>query len=414
MKHVGRRAADPGAPPAGATVRGKRRNTPAAQHTIAKVLISSLLALGLVTGLGVTYLYQRLNGNLNIVSVEGQLTNRPKAKELGGPQAPINILVLGSDTREGVGNNIDGEGGGGSDTTILMHLSADRKSAYGISIPRDTLVDRPACTAANGDPIPAADGVLWNAAYNDGGPACTIQQFEQLTGVPVDNYVVVDFTGFKSMVDAVDGVEICVPEAIDDAKTGLTLPAGTQTIRGDDALNYVRLRYSVGDGSDIGRIKRQQAFIAAMASKVVSGGVLGRPDRLLNFLGAVTKSLTTDFGSLLDVARVGGQFQGVGLKRIQFVTVPFAYSTENPGRVVMTAEADSLWEKVINDAPLGKLRAGSINAGQVPGADDSASAGPSAGGSAGIAPSPTDGPSDSPTPSTGADAEALASVGLCS
>ncbi|MCY7396664.1 MAG: LCP family protein [Nocardioides sp.] len=419
MKHAGRRSAATPTSPTSARRRGTRRNKPVARHTIAKVLISSLLALGLVTGLGVAYLYDHFNGNLNIISVDGQLSNRPTAKTFEGPRSPINILVMGSDTREGEGNDIDSEGGGGSDTTILMHLSADRRSAYGISVPRDTLVDRPECTALNGDTIPAQDGVLWNEAYNVGGAACTIQQFEQLTGVLVDNYVVVDFTGFKSMVDAVGGVEICVPEEIDDAKTGLTLQPGTQTIKGDDALNYVRLRYSIGDGSDIGRIKRQQAFVAAMASKVVSGGVLGRPDRLLNFVGAVTKSLTTDLGNLLDIAQVGGQFQGVGLKRIQFVTVPFEYSTEDPGRVVMTAEADALWDKVINDAPLGKLRAGSISAGAVPGAEPSGSASTGPGPSGSPSSSPTDDVTEEPgdgattSPSAEAEAEDLASVGLC-
>ena len=94
--------------------------------------------------------------------------------------------------------------GGGSDTTILLHLSADRKRAYGVSIPRDSMVDRPACDHGA---IPAQDYAQWNAAYAIGGPACTIQQFEQLTGIRIDHYLVVDFAGFKDMVDAVDGVE---------------------------------------------------------------------------------------------------------------------------------------------------------------------------------------------------------------
>ena len=129
---------------------------------------------------------------------------------------------------------------------------------------------------------------MWNAAYSYGGPACTIQQFEQTTGVRIDNYVVVDFGSFQDMVDAVDGVEVCVPEDIDSSEYGITIPAGTRTLNGKEALAYVRVRHGVGDGSDIGRIKRQQAFIAALIEKVISGGTLTRFDRLVRFLNAAT------------------------------------------------------------------------------------------------------------------------------
>jgi LCP family protein required for cell wall assembly len=401
------------------------------RHTVAKVLSSSLLALALVTGVGVTWIYSHLDGNISRVNLDDELgDDRPVDP---GPQGALNILVLGSDTREGAGNGVDGEGGGGSDTTILMHLSADRRSAYGISIPRDSIVDRPECTTASGAVIPAADDVMWNAAFNEGGPGCTIRQFEQTTGVRVDDYVVVDFRGFKSMVDAVGGVEICTPEPIDDPKTGFTLPAGTQTIKGDDALNYVRSRYNIGDGSDLGRVKRQQAFIASMAAKVVSGDTLARPDRILGFLNAATKSLQTDIESLFDLAKVGSQFNGVGLQRIQFVTVPNAYAdADGPfaGRVFWTDDAPELWTKVANDAPLGRLRAEAITAADQPTA--SASADPSdepsddpsdeATDEPTDEPSATDEPTDGPSDgaSTGAedeaglDAEARAAVGLCS
>jgi LCP family protein required for cell wall assembly len=376
------------------------------RHTVAKVLTSSLLVLGLVTGVGVNWIYQHLNGNLKFSNVDPLLgTDRPVDP---GPQGALNVLVMGSDSREGKGNGVDGEGGGGSDTTILMHLSADRKSAYGISIPRDTVVDRPECYTKSGQTVPAADGVLWNAAFNEGGQACTIRQFEQLTDVRIDNYVVVDFNGFKNMVDAVKGVDICVPEEIDDPYTGLHLDRGDQTIKGDQALNYVRLRHGVGDGSDIGRIKRQQAFIAAMVNKVVSGGTLARPDRILGFLNAVTKSLEIDFTSLLDLAKVGNQFNGVGLKRIQFITVPFAYypvDSDNKGRVYWTDDAKNLWSRVAADSSLGAFRDGAINAAKPPQATPTPSP------DSDPTPTPTESPSASP--STGLDADEAASVGLC-
>ena len=180
------------------------------KHTVGKVLLVVSLVLALVTGLGVAFLYRHLNGNLDVLDVTEQLTDRPDKKEVEGPKEPLNVLVMGSDTREGEGNNIDNLTGGGerSDTTILFHVSADRERAYGVSIPRDSLVTRPDCkNAKGGETIPGGTDVMWNEAFSVGGPACTIQQFEQLTGVYVDHFVVVDFAGFEDMVDAIDGVE---------------------------------------------------------------------------------------------------------------------------------------------------------------------------------------------------------------
>ncbi|HEX5088346.1 MAG TPA: LCP family protein [Nocardioides sp.] len=345
---------------------GKRRGRTRRTHTVAKVLLATLLTLGMVSGLSVAFLYRHLNGNLNVVDVTGQLTDRPEKVHIDAPKQPINILVMGSDSRDCNGCKIDGESGGGSDTTILFHLSADRQSAYGVSIPRDSLVDRPECETKDGDTIAGGTNVMWNAAYSLGGPACTIQQFEQTTGIKIDNYVVVDFGSFQQMVDAVDGVEVCVPEDIDSSEYGITIPAGTRTLDGKEALAYVRVRHGVGDGSDIGRIKRQQAFIGALVAKVLSSGTLTRFDRLVRFLNAATKSLTTDIPNIKDMALVGLQFKHIGLKRIRFITVPFVYSTAQPGRVEWTSDAQTLWDRIKYDKPLGKLRDGSIGANQVP------------------------------------------------
>jgi len=401
--------------------RGKRRGRAPRSHTVGKVVLASVVTLAMLTGLSVAFFYRHLNGNLNVEDLSGQLYDRPDKAKVEGPKEPLNILVMGSDTREGEGNAIDGEhaGPGLSDTTILVHLSADRKTAYGVSIPRDTLVDRPDCKSKDGDTIPGASTVMWNVAFALGGPACTMQQLEQLTGVRLDNYVVVDFSGFRDMVDAVDGVEVCIPEDIDDSAHGITLDAGTRELKGTDALKYVRVRH-IGDGSDIGRIARQQAFIAAMANKVISGGTLARVDRLVRFLNAATKSLTTDLKNIREIAQVGLQFKNIGLKKIQFITAPWRYSPSQPGRVELLPEAEQLWEKIRTDAPLGKLRQGAINAGEVPGASPSPS--PSASGSEDASQgssSPSGAASPSPTTSPGeqaqqeAEQQAREQAGLC-
>ena len=339
----------------------KRRGRTGKRRTVGRVLLATAVVLALATGLGVVYLYRHLNGNLDVVDVTDQLGYRPEKQEVAGPQEPLNILVMGSDDRDAAGNNIDNQELGSSDrsdTTILMHLSADRKRAYGISIPRDSLVTRPNCKTEDGDSIPGGTDVMWNEAFALGGPGCTIRQFEKTTGVFVDHYIVVDFAGFESMVDAIDGVPVCIPEPINDPAHGINIPAGTREVEGREALNYVRARYTLGDGSDIGRIKRQQAFIAAMANKVMSAGTLARFDRLVGFLNASTKSLQVDPGleNVIKIAKLGVGFQNIGLGNIQFVTVPWKYDQrpEFRGRVTWLPQAKLLWDKIAADEPLTK------------------------------------------------------------
>jgi LCP family protein required for cell wall assembly len=393
---------DSAAPAAGGP---KRRGKVRKRHTVGKVLLCTVLVLAMVTGLGTIWLYRHLNGNLNVVDVTGQLEHRPAKVAVQGPQEPLNVLVMGSDSRDCSGCNIDNLTGGGqrSDTTILLHLSADRQHAYGISIPRDSIVDRPECKKPDGTTIPAASHVMWNEAFSLGGPACTIQQFEQLTGVRLDHYVVVNFEGFKGMVDAIGGVQVCIPEPIVDPAHGINIPAGTRKIKGKEALSYVRERYVIGNGSDIGRMKRQQAFIASMAHQVVSSGTLARPDRLISFLDSATKSLTVDKGleNVVKIAEMGLQFRDIGLDNIQFITIPNMTDPEDPNRLVWKEpQAKQVWAKIAKDVPLTKrLSEDVISAGNLPGSG-----------------SPS--PSGTPTKGSGSgsqqpDTQTLKDAGLC-
>lgn len=352
----------------------KRKGRVRKKHTVAKVLLAVAVSLSVITGLGVVYFYRHLGGNLTIVQVQDLVENRPEKERVEGPQEPLNILVMGSDTRDCEGCALDNEtGGDASDTTILMHLSADRKRAYGVSIPRDTIVDRPACKTPGGSRTAAATDVMWNEAFTVGGPTCTVQQFESLTGIFIDHIVVVNFAGFEDMVNAIGGVPVCIPEDIVDPEHGINIPAGTREISGREALNYVRARYTLGDQSDISRIKRQQAFVAAMAQKVISAGTLARVDRMARFLNAATKSLTVDEGleSVIDIARIGVSFQGIGLGNIQFLTAPNDYypsDSDLAGRVFLLDSAKRLWDQIANDEPLDKqFTSDAISAGRLPG-----------------------------------------------
>jgi LCP family protein required for cell wall assembly len=363
---------DAGAP-SGRSVAGKRKGKVKVRHTVGRIVLATMLVISLATGLSVVYLYRHYNSNLNVLDVNGSLRNRPSHQVPTGPSGPINILVMGSDNRDAPGDHIDNLTGIGkrSDTTILLHLSADRQHAYGISIPRDSVVHRAACYDTTGKQISAAtDGAMWNDAFNIGGPACTIEQFEQLTHVPVDHFVVVDFAGFQAMVDAIGGVDVCIPHAVNDTVGHITLPAGNHKLSGIEALDYVREREALGNGSDIGRIKRQQAFIASMAHTAISANTLANPLHLTRFLDAATKSLTVDTG-LKSIAKLVGlalQFRHIGLDKIQFVTTPQEPDPANPNRVVWLPAAAGMWRRIRNDQVLPKsILSGSLNAKHIPG-----------------------------------------------
>lgn len=369
---------------------GRRKAALRKRATVLRVVGVTVAVLALVTGLTVVYMYRHLSGNLTVEDLSSQLENRPsKIKVSDEPKEPLNVLVMGSDTRDCEGCKIDKETGAeASDTTILLHLSADRERAYGVSIPRDSMVDRPECDHGR---IPADDYVLWNAAYGVGGPGCTIQQFEQLTGIYVDHHVVVDFAGFRNMVDAIGGVEVCIPETIDDRAHGIYLEAGTREVQGKEALAYVRQRHGVGDGSDIGRMKRQQAFVASMANKVVSARTLADPVRLFRFLDAATESLRVDPG-LENIGRLtdlGLQFQDIGLSKIQFITIPWKWDPQDPNRVVWAPEAEQVWDRLARDKVLTpKLTTDAISAAKPTTTKKGGKKGPSS--------SPSEDPADDP------------------
>lgn len=374
----------------------KRRGKVARKHTVGRVILVSALVLALITGLGTLYFVRHLNGNIESLDLGDLGGDRPE-KVYTGNGEPLNILVMGSDSRDCEGCGVDNVAGERSDTTILVHLSADRSRAYAVSIPRDSIIDRPEC----GD-SPATTDVMWNAAYTEGGPVCTVDQLETTTGIYVDHFIVIDFGSFGNMVDAVGGVPVCVPEDIVDKQHQIFVPAGDPSLlTGDQALDYVRARY-VGEfeqQNDISRIRRQQEFIAALVREVKSAGTLTRLDKVVKFLDAATKGLTTDdeFASVTRLGKVAMQLQSIGLDKVKFVTLPTAYFTrdsEHFGKVYWTPEADQIWKLINEDREIpAKLLSGtSVVAAGPPGSSETPS--PSAGSET---PSPSDTTSETPS-----------------
>ncbi|MFF8952222.1 LCP family protein [Streptomyces sp. NPDC014940] len=270
--------------------------------------------------------YAKLNGNITAdEAAAAELARYERERPTALVRGAQNVLLIGSDTRAGQGNRQYGRDVSGerSDTTILLHLAADRRSATAVSLPRDLMVDIPGCRRADGsrsEPVFA----MFNRAFEVGGSACTIRTVEKLTDIRVDHHMVVDFSGFKEMVDAVDGVRVCLRQPIDDKAARLRLPAGKVTLDGEQALGFVRARESLGNGSDTDRIDRQQQFLGALVNKVQSDDVLLNPVKLYPLLDAATSSLTTDpaLASLRGLYQLVRGLRDIRTEDVQFLTVP--------------------------------------------------------------------------------------------
>ncbi len=301
--------------------------------------------------------YAKLSGNITPdEAAAAELARYDRERPTSLVKDARNILLIGSDSREGGDNARYGRDSGTerSDTTILLHLSAGRDNATAVSIPRDLMVNLPGCRRPNGSRS-APRFAMFNQAFQLGGSACTIRTVEKLTDIRVDHHVVVDFHGFKKMVDAVDGVEVCLRQPIDDRAAKLRLPAGRVTLDGEQALGYVRARKTLGDGSDTERMERQQHFLGALVNKVRSNDVLLNPAKLYPVLDAATSSLTTDpeLASLRGLYALVRGLRDIPMEQVQFLTVPresYAYDA-NRDQLVEPA-AKRLFERLRTDTPV--------------------------------------------------------------
>ncbi|MBQ0987204.1 LCP family protein [Streptomyces sp. F63] len=301
-------------------------------------------------------LYQRLDGNIRTdADTSRELEEHAADRPVSVVREAVNILLIGSDNR-GDGNGKYGQDSGTqrSDTTILLHLAADRKSGTAVSIPRDLMVDIPECTAPDGTAV-APRFAQFNWAFQFAGAACTIRTVEQLTGIRMDHHAIVDFSGFTEMVDAIGGVEICLEEPVDDSEAHVRLPAGRQTLNGEEALGYVRARYSLGDGTDTERMSRQQQFLATMLQQIRDDGTLRDPAELYSLLDAATSSLTTDPGlaSLKSLYDLADSLRDMPEGGMRFLTVPRQPYRLNANRdELVQPDASHLFEELKNDRPV--------------------------------------------------------------
>ncbi|MEV5874553.1 LCP family protein [Streptomyces sp. NPDC052101] len=313
--------------------------------------------------------YQHLNANIQ----KGQRSSGDDSKALKTPanaagQTPVNILLIGSDSRnsdENVklgGAKYDRGSPPLADVQMLIHLSADRKSAAMVSIPRDTRVSIPKCTDPDsGKVYPATEDII-NTTLARGGAGCTLATWENLTGVYIDHWMMIDFAGVVSMADAIGGVDVCVKQNVWDHSTaaqrggsGLKLTAGTHKVQGVQALQWLRTRHAWG--SDLMRARAQHMYLNSMIRTLKHQNVFTDTGRLMDLAEAATKSLkvSEEIGTVKKLYDLGTEMKSVPTNRITSVTMPNVKDSRDSEHVVPDpAGAAQLWQMLRDDVPLDK------------------------------------------------------------
>uniref|UniRef100_UPI00068592CE LCP family protein n=1 Tax=Nocardia niigatensis TaxID=209249 RepID=UPI00068592CE len=339
--------------------RRNRRLHLAGRVTLAMVAVIALI----VTGTGWSYLRAKDN---NFQQVSALDDNSPDVVDADGQTGDENFLIVGTDTRAGANaslgaGSVNDAEGARSDTVMLVNIPANRARVVAVSFPRDLDVSRPICegwdndkAVYTGDKFPAADGDKLNATYALGGPKCLTKVITKLSGLKINHFVGIDFSGFESMVDVVGGVEVCTTKPLVDEVLGtvLTTP-GKQVVNGSTALDYVRARHVYGEErSDYDRINRQQRFLSSLLRSALSSKVLFDPGKLNGFIDAFAKHSFMDNVTTKDLLTLGRSMQKMQAGAITFLTVPTAGTTSYGNEIPRESDIKAIFRAVIDDQPL--------------------------------------------------------------
>lgn len=339
------------------------------QHHILRGVALGLAVVLVAGASSAAALAIRLRGNVDHIDISGLVAAPSRTPTVAvdpddpARGSPVNFLLLGSDERDGDNAAIGGAADTmASDTAIVAHVSADRSRIELVSIPRDSIVKIPACTGTDGSTSrPRTD--QFNAAFAIGwalggdiasAAACAMSTVQQDTGVILDHVAVIDMAGFQQMIDAIGGVDICVPKPMKDRYTQLDLAAGNQHLDGVVALRFARARHIEGtDGSDLNRIGNQQRLLSAVLDGVLSKNVLTDLPGLLKFVSAATGSLTTDDGMTASMlAGLAFHARNIRSGDITFMTIPNGPDPADHNRVVWTSDAAAVWDALARDVPV--------------------------------------------------------------
>lgn len=306
---------------------------------VVSILLVGVLAFG-------AYWAVRLQGNITKASLGAGSEKTEGAVD--DSRDRMQILVLGSDTRDGknsqYGGADDSTGYGHSDVMMLLDISADNKRVNVISFPRDLLVDIPKCTDQETKrEFPAQKNVMINAAMSEAGIGCAVDTVNKLTGLEIDHFMMADFNSVKELSNTVGGVDVCISDAVYDPDSGLRLPKGTSKVQGEQALAFLRARHAFADGGDLGRIKGQQGFLSALVRKIKDDGTLSNPAKTLQIADVVTKNLTIDEGmaSVPTLLTVANRLKNIDVGKVAFVAVPTGPAVSDVNRLQLAEPAAS-------------------------------------------------------------------------
>ncbi|MFI6320458.1 LCP family protein [Nonomuraea sp. NPDC050556] len=315
------------------------------------IVLTALLVAGSLTGYA---LVRNTLGAINKKGFKEDLINNVPKNATGA----LNVLIVGSDTREGdnakYGRDASKDVGFGkrTDTILLMHISPNRDNVQVLSFPRDSMVNIPRCKDPKTKTIMNGRLDMINSAYNSGGISCTIETIQTLTQIHIDHYVEVDFSGFKSIINAIGGVSMCFKQPIDDKNSKLHITAGNHKLTGEQALAFMRLRH-YGDGSDLSRITRQQQLLSKMVQQVTKDGLLGNPTKLLDIVSKVATSVTMDPDLGDDPQKlisIAGSAKSLSASGVKFIKIPVTAYPADPNRVIwLQPVANELFQQISQD-----------------------------------------------------------------
>ena len=318
--------------------------------------VLATLTLGVVfTGGALWRLSEQLEASgIDTYDSSGALYRPPTFQEIKGP---LNVLLIGNDTRSDQGAGFGDSEAELADVIILLHISEDRSNAVALSFPRDLMIPVPQCpNPAGGDPLPAQEFAQINSTLQNGGPACTLLAVQALTGLGIPHLAMIDFKGVIEMTNVVGGVEVCLAQPINDRYSKLKLDAGYHNLKGEEALAFLRTRSSIGDGSDLSRISNQQTYLASLVRTLKGQNALTNPVRLYQLANAAVDNMKLSRGltDLNLIAQIARQINRVDLDNITFLQLP-VYDLEGryEGRLGLQQErARFLFDKLIADEPL--------------------------------------------------------------
>ncbi|MFE1878719.1 LCP family protein [Streptomyces diastatochromogenes] len=327
---------------------------------------AATLAVVILGTAGAGYLYyEHLNANIKKAKRNLGDSDVPEATPNAAGQTPLNILMIGSDSRNTAkdlklgGSKADVGRPPLADVQMLLHVSADRSNMSVISLPRDTMIPIPKCSTDE-KKYAALSLAMANESLGRGGPGCTVATWQSLTKIHIDHFMMVDFSGVVDMADAIGGVPVCVRQNVyshtsNGHGSGLKLKAGTHPVKGEQALQWLRTRYGFEDGTDVARTHAQHMYMSSMVRQLRANATLGNPTEMRRLAEAATKALTVDdgLGTVKKLYDLSQELQKVPTKRITMTTLPTVEWSQDRNRLVpATEDADQLISMVRDDTPL--------------------------------------------------------------